>query len=157
VDSLPKYSLLEIERRWLVNTSQVGPLDQLPARRIEDLYISGTRLRLRKMESPDGSVVYKLAKKYGARDGCSEPITNLYLTSDEHGLLSRLTGSRVEKTRYSILGGALDVYTFPHSGLAIFEHEFPTEEAARTYLPPPFVTEEVTHQPALLGCGIGNQ
>lgn len=39
----PKYSLLEIERRWLVDLARVGSLVGLPFRRLEDAYRPGPR------------------------------------------------------------------------------------------------------------------
>lgn len=56
-------------------------------------------------------------------------------------------------------GGALDIYSLPRPGPAIFEMEFETAEAARLYHPPGFVLEEVTlddryHGAALAGAGI---
>ena len=140
----PKYALIEIERRWLVDLDRIGSLAEHPFRKIDDLYIAGSRLRLRRVETRDGEVVYKLGKKYGKRDNWGEPVTSLYLTRDEYVVLASLVGARAGKVRYSVAGGSLDVYVSPRSGLAIFETEFATDEAARTYCPPDFVTNEVT-------------
>src|SRR5689334_22378510 len=98
----PKYSLPEIERRWLVDLQKAGPLDGLDYRDIEDHYITGSRLRLRKMMVREGEPVYKLCKKYGASSPGHQHITNIYLTADEYALLSRLPGSRLFKRRYAI-------------------------------------------------------
>lgn len=67
----PKYSLLEIERRWLVDLARVGSLVGLPFKRLEDAYWPGTRLRLRQVIDPDGRTAYKFGIKYGksARGG----------------------------------------------------------------------------------------
>ena len=39
----PKYSLIEIERRWLVDLSALD-LRSAPFREIDDLYIEGSRI-----------------------------------------------------------------------------------------------------------------
>jgi CYTH domain-containing protein len=150
----PKYSLNEIERRWLVSLDRVGALSELPSRRIDDLYIVGGRLRLRRVEDRDGGVVCKLTKKYGKRNARSEPITTLYLTADEYAAFASLRGVSASKVRYTVAAGSLDVCSSPHPGLAIFEKEFETEDAARTYDPPGFVTDEVTDDDRYSGAAI---
>lgn len=46
----PKYAHIERERRFLVDSGRLPPLDRARAAvRIEDRYIDGTRLRLRRM------------------------------------------------------------------------------------------------------------
>jgi CYTH domain-containing protein len=148
---LPKYALTEIERRWLVDDTAVVELAALPYQDIDDLYIAGTRLRLRRMVSQDQSVVCKLGKKYGKVSPLAEPITNLYLTEDEYERLAGLPGVRSRKRRFAVAGGSLDVYAAPHPGLAIFEREFADELAATAYEPPPFVAREITGEPAFDG------
>ena len=128
---MPKYAALEIERRWLVDPAAVGELAATPFRRIEDLYIDSSRLRLRKIVEPDGRCIYKFGKKYGRSTAGIEPVANLYLTEAEHAVLSRLPGRGTSKLRHSIAGGALDVYENPHAGRAVFEVEFADESAAR--------------------------
>lgn len=44
---IPKYSKLEIERRWLMPSSFVNSLRQLPYQKNEDICFSCGRLRLR--------------------------------------------------------------------------------------------------------------
>ena len=150
----PKYSHLEIERRWLVDLSQLGNLSGYARREIDDLYISDSRLRLRKVCGPADEVTYKLGKKYGKRSGLSEPITNLYLTEHEYGQLRSLPGSRARKHRYALGVGALDVYLEPCPGLAIYEVEFADERSARDYRPPAFVTREITAEEAFSGLSL---
>ena len=148
----PKYAQAEIERRWLADLSAAGPLDGLPCRTIEDLYIAGTRLRLRRMEDDAGAAVFKFCRKYGG-DGFSEPIANLYLAEAEHRVLSGLPGHCVRKRRYAIAGGALDVYGGVPP-LAIFEIEFATVAEAAGYRPPAFARAEVTRDPAYSGVAL---
>ena len=152
VDESPKYSLPEIERRWLVDLPAVD-LRSTAFREIEDLYIADSRLRLRKVSGPN-ELTFKLGKKYGKRTVLSEPITNLYLTEAEYRGLVVLPGKITRKRRYALPSGSLDVYLEPHGGLAILEVEFASEEAARQFEPPPFVTREITNDPKFSGASL---
>jgi len=145
----PKYSRIEIERRWLVDLAAVD-LSAVPFREIDDLYVADSRLRLRRI-SADGELTFKLGKKYGKRTTLSEPITNLYLTESEYRRLSVLPGARTRKRRYAAARGAIDVYSEPNEGLAVFEVEFADEHAARDFAQPPFATREITNESAFSG------
>lgn len=140
----PKYSLLEIERRWLVDLARVGSLAGLPFRRLEDAYWPGTRLRLRQVIDPEGRTTYKFGIKYGESARGVQPVTNLYLDKAEYEALAAAGGLRVSKRRYLIAGGCLDVFDIPAGTPAYFEVEFGSEQEAQAYEPPPFVTEEIT-------------
>jgi CYTH domain-containing protein len=148
----PKYSLMEIERRWLVDLSALD-LTALPFREIDDLYIADSRLRLRKVAGPN-ELTFKLGKKYGKRSSLSEPITNLYLSESEYRRFADLPGSRAKKPRYSVGRGSLDVYLEPSGGVGVFEIEFDSERAAQEFTPPPFVTREITDEPAFTGASL---
>jgi CYTH domain-containing protein len=144
LNPLPRYSILEVERRWLVDPTVVGELANAPYRLFEDLYVDGSRLRLRKITEPNGNALYKFGRKYGKRSPLSEPITTLYLTEEEYRRLACLPGITASKHRYAIAGGSLDVYQRPRYGLMIFELEFKDEATAERYQPPHFVTREIT-------------
>lgn len=154
---LPKYSKLEIERRWLVAGSSCPALDERSRRLIEDLYVSDTRLRLRKITYQDGRVEFKLCKKYGRTDKLSEPITNLYLTEDEYLVLrGQLIGTSVEKCRYDVESGSLDVYSGATESVMVFSVEFDSTEAAERYAPPYFVSVEVSSDPHYSGATLAS-
>lgn len=146
---IPKYALLEHERRWRVDLRAMGPVAPLPFREIDDVYLRDTRLRLRKMRSEEG-VVFRLGKKYGKEPGGAEPVTSIYLAEAEYFALSQLPGYVVRKRRYSVGEGALDVYEAPVS-LAIFEREFASAADAAAFAPPSFAIEEVTGRPEYSG------
>lgn len=152
MDTFPKYSLAECERRWRVDLRTVGPVASLPFRQIDDLYLRDTRLRLRRVRSAEG-VVFKLGKKYGKRPDGTEPITNIYLTEVEYAALSQLAGYAVSKRRYALGEGALDVYEGPVP-LAIFEQEFASAAHAAACAPPRFAVEEVTDRPEYAGLAL---
>ena len=141
---LPKYTALEIERRWLVDLHAVGDIESTPFRSIDDLYVANSRLRLRRITDQNGESIFKLGKKYGKRSTRVEPVSTLYLSEAEYLELATLPGFAISKSRYSVAGGSLDVFHPPILDLAIFEIEFETERLAERYQPPTFATQEVT-------------
>lgn len=155
----PKYALPEIERRWLADFDAAGALEG-DACVIDDIYISGTHLRLRRMAGPDGTVTLKLCKKYGKTSQVSEPITNVYLSRDEYAVLAQLRGRAVRKRRWRVAGGALDVYASADGsagGVTIFEKEFGSEDEARAYSPPAFARQEITNAPSFSGAALAGE
>jgi len=148
---LPRYSILEIERRWLVDIAALGSLAATPYRLYQDLYIWNSRLRLRKITEVGCETLFKLGKKYGKQSRLSEPITTLYLTEAEYLGLVHLPGHYSSKRRYTMSEGFLDVYEKPNCGLMIFELEFDDEMSAKRYRPPHFVGNEITGEHAYSG------
>jgi len=145
---LPRYSQLEIERRWLVDKSLLPDLSSLPLRLITDRYLDHSRLRLRKIEKAD-QVEYKLYKKYGKTSEISEPITNLYLSAEEYAMLSALPGRTLVRQRFTYLfqGVAFSInVVVGKPGPVIAEAEFSSETEASECDPPPFCTEEISSQ-----------
>ncbi len=140
-----KYSLPELERRWLVREEMMPALASVPRRIVEDKYIRGGRLRLRAMFTNGAETIYKLGKKYGREGADPERVVSIYLTKLEYENLLALPGATLRKVRYSVENGSLDVLEYPSAaGVAIFEVEFPSQSAASAYVPPAFVGEEVT-------------
>jgi len=140
----PKYALYEIERRWLVPADAArGRLTAQPVC-LTDTYVTGTRLRLRRLVTPAGDELFKLCKKYGDRDGAMEAITNLYLSEQEYHRLGVLPGLVVAKERHHLGRGSLGVYRLPDEDLYVFEIEFDSPADAVGYVPPIFVGREIT-------------
>jgi CYTH domain-containing protein len=151
MDNPPKYSLPEIERRWLIDADQLPELGMLPSSRITDKYLEGSRLRLRKLET-GSDTIYKLCKKYEVPAGDIQPITNIYLTATEHALLDRLPGRERTKTRYHPAeGGAIDRYQSSTGDLLLFSAEFDSVEERNYYAPPEYAGVEVTDDEAFSG------
>src|SRR5438128_1161405 len=105
-----KYARLELERRWLVTAlpSFIDPQDVHDV--IEDRYLLGTRMRLRRVSRSDGSrVVLKLGMKQ-AVDGAPpthHQMTTLYLSEREYAAMTILPSKLLEKRRYRVqLDGA---------------------------------------------------
>jgi CYTH domain-containing protein len=119
------YARLEREQRWLLS----GPPDDLvdPVD-IQDRYLTGSTLRLRRMHSASGTV-YKLGQK--VRTAPDSParvsLTNMYLSEHEFELLGQLEGASLHKTRWKWPTGdhllSVDVFQDNLDGLILAEVE----------------------------------
>ena len=153
----PPYTKSEIERRWLVPTAiELGEVAERE-REIEDRYVEGTRLRIRKVTEPGCAPIYKLGKKYVPEATGSHHVVSIYLNEAEYAVLARLPAKIAKKRRLTVFGGALDVYEKPNPGLRIFEVEFANTEAAAVYVPPPGIGVEVTNDPHLTGYALSGR
>ena len=138
-----KYGRVEAERRFLVA--------EFPASlafdrryRIEDRYISQSRLRLRRMEDADGAVAYKLARKLPPHGPGQGVMGNLYLDEGEYRLLKGLDAQVIKKTRHYSGSWGVDVFEGELKGLILAESEAENEAALRELVPPFAVVREVT-------------
>jgi CYTH domain-containing protein len=148
----PKYANVELERRWLVDTARRPRFDGIPLTIVEDRYLDGTRMRLRKMTRPDvGEVKCKLTKKYECNDPSARPIVTSYLTDAEYLVLSALPARELRKRRFRIpIAGrhwSLDVFEGPLQGLEILECEAEDTVALSALAPPDWALREVTYLP----------
>ena len=148
----PKYARLELERRWLVDKAARPALDGAFMTLIEDRYLDGTRMRLRKMSRPDlDETKCKLTKKYETERPEARPIVTSYLTEAEHALFAGLPAHPLRKTRYHMLFDShwwsLDAFEGALAGLELIEVEVSDEAALAALVPPPWATKEVTHDP----------
>ncbi|MFC3078953.1 hypothetical protein ACFODL_12715 [Phenylobacterium terrae] len=153
---LPKYAVLENERRFLVRPQAVEALAISRRRLIEDRYLSGGRMRLRAItDEASGAREFKLCKKYGSADAVSEPIVNIYLSEAEHAAFAILPGAYVVKRRCSVdhAGRAfsLDLFLGRLEGLAICEAEAATREDVLALAFPPWAAVEITAEPFFAG------
>jgi CYTH domain-containing protein len=148
-----KYARVERERRFLL--AEPPPSEAVTARsRITDRYLAGTRLRLRRDESPDtGACVLKLTQKVPAdRPGHMQGlITNIYLSPAEYDLLASLPAAVLSKTRLSVPPLGIDVFDPPLHGLVMAEAEFTTDKTARSFVPPHEAFAEVTDDARITG------
>lgn len=150
--SLPKYAHWVAERRFLVDPGQMPALDAAGARRIEDLYIDGGRLRLRRItELSTGEQTFKLAKKYAPDNPLIGPMTNLYLDAGEYAALDVLPGRRLSKRRHKVGAFCIDVFEGPLEGLVTAECEATNRMAAMRFDVPPWCLREVTTEPDYTG------
>jgi hypothetical protein len=140
-----KYALVERERRFLLAASPAGTA----IRRflIEDCYLRGTRLRLRRMtelDVPVGRVTYKLTQKIPAPAGTPGLITNLYLSGAEYSALVGIPGDALRKVRSEFPPLGVDAFEGPLDGLVLAEAEFETAADEATFRPPAQAIAEVT-------------
>lgn len=145
-----KYARIERERRFLMQ-GLPEDVDRADYQRIIDRYIPGTRLRLRRIESPTGeTVALKLTQKYSpdTGNGTDTIITNLYLNEEEFDLLAGLDGLPLHKRRYSYHHDgrrySIDVFEGVLTGLILCEIEAESAESLATIPLPPFALREVT-------------
>lgn len=158
----PRYSIREIERRWLVKVDRLPAVDGMPCWIITDKYIDGTRLRLRKMVDCGGSrgPIYKFCKKYGKVSDIEEPITNIYLAEQEFNLLNQLAGRVLVRRRFTIMAMGKR-FSFNEvingDGPAIIEAEFESVEEALNCQLPDFIGKEVSGNEAMQAVHFGTR
>ncbi|MGY5774940.1 hypothetical protein [Rhizobium sp. LEGMi135b] len=148
---IPKYARPEYERRFLL--SDIPDLSGIAFRLIDDLYLDGTRLRLRKIICEDGNEQYKLCKKYPGPSADPLAIVNIYLTSQEYDLLSALSGKGIRKRRYNIALSTLclDVFEGQLDGLVLCEIEAESAAVLDEIMPPPWVGRDVSNDAFFAG------
>lgn len=139
-----RYAHPEREQRWLLADV---PADATSWAEIADRYLTGTNLRVRRVEGADG-VVHKLTQKIRPvpDDPSRVALTTMYVPDDEvTGLLS-LPGSDLTKTRRRIeLDGrvlAVDSLHGRLEGLVLAEAELSTHEERMPM--PRFAVRDVT-------------
>ena len=151
----PKYAHIERERRWLVDPSRIATLDLRDPIMIEDRYIVGTRMRLRRMQMETGNPVWKLTKKYECADPRARPIVTSYLDAAEYRTLAVLDARTIAKTRCRVAHGdhefSIDSFEGALEGLFLAEIEI--EDSATLYaLPDPdWAMGDVSHDPRYQG------
>jgi CYTH domain-containing protein len=149
---LPKYAHWVAERRFLVDAKALPSLELGTARRIEDIYIEGGRLRLRAItELANGEKTFKLAKKYAPDNPLIGPMANLYLTEEEHAVMAKLPGARLSKLRHKVGGFTVDVFEGALKGLVTAECEAANRMAAMRVEIPTWCIREVTNEVAYTG------
>lgn len=141
-----KYAAVERERRWLCRG--LPDLPVLKADVIRDLYVDGSRLRLREARPVGGGdVIYRLSKKADLAPD-RRLMTTLYLTEAEFALFSGLPGRRLDKTRHYYEAGdatlSVDRFEGPLAGLFLAEAEFDDDAAMAAFADPAFAVREVT-------------
>ena len=157
-----KYARVERERRFLVRRLPDEVQQQADFTRIVDSYLTNTRLRLRRMESPEGELLEcKLGQKYPVVAEDLERIvtTNIYLDENEYAILAALPGTRLCKRRYAYCFAeqrfSLDVFEELFEGLMICEIEIAEKSTAALTLPA-FVDREITQDMQFTGGELAN-
>lgn len=153
-----KYSLVERERRYLLQDLPEGLSRADHHLQITDNYITGTRLRLRKVRDPrTNKWIVKFTQKYAPdpRDLSRTIITNTYLNAAEAETLSIFEANEIRKNRYRFeFDGrqfAIDMFLGDLFGLVMAEVSFENDEDLDGFTPPPFAVIEVTNNEMFAG------
>ncbi len=142
-----KYAVVERERRWLCDAVPLDLVERAAA--ITDLYVTGTRLRLREAVPQGGGAPQRRLGRKADVTADTRLLTSIYLSDAEFARLAVLPGRRLRKTRHTlrpIAGVALAVDRFEGelAGLILAEAEFDSNAAMRAYVAPSFCGREVT-------------
>lgn len=147
-----KYACVERERRFLLEDLPEGLTRASPHVQITDNYITGTRLRLRKVRDPQTNKwTVKFTQKFAPdpRDLSRTIITNTYLTAAEAEVLAVFEANEIRKNRYPFeFEGrkfAIDMFLGDLFGLVLAEASFETDEELAASTSPPFAIEDVTN------------
>ncbi len=157
-DHSPKYERVERERRYLLQGLPPGLEPHAPHAQITDNYVTGTRLRLRKVRDPrTNEWTLKLTQKFAPdpADFSRTLVTNIYLTEYEYEVLSVFEANELRKNRYPYEHEgrkfSVDVFLGALHGLVLAEIEFDTDEELRDFPAPPFAAREVTNDSLFTG------
>jgi CYTH domain-containing protein len=149
---------VERERRWLCREVPAERIARTEA--IDDLYVTGARLRLRAARPTDGGApVFKLNRKADV-DAHTRLITSIYLPEQEFALLAAaLGGLRVRKLRHRLepvagLYVVVDEFQDTLAGLVLAEAEFRTQEELHAYAGPGFAVRDVTSDARYTGASL---
>lgn len=153
-----KYARVERERRYLLRDLPEGLTRADPHLQITDNYITGTRLRLRKVREPRSNKwTVKFTQKFAPNpDDLSRTIiTNTYLNAYEADVLSIFNSNEIRKNRYYFdFEGrkfSIDMFLGDLFGLVLAEVSFETDEELDNFPRPPFALADVTNNPLFSG------
>jgi CYTH domain-containing protein len=150
-----EYVAIERERRWLCRAVPRERVVRTEA--ITDLYVTGTRLRLREARPTDGGAPLLRLSRKGDVDARTRLITSIYLPEAEFAVLAAaLAGARISKLRHrfrSVPGMMMMVDEFQGrlGGLFLVEADFSTLELMADFPVPDFAVREVTEDSRFTG------
>ncbi|HKR61544.1 MAG TPA: hypothetical protein VJS64_17790 [Pyrinomonadaceae bacterium] len=153
-----KYSRVERERRYLLEDLPEGLTRASPHVQITDNYITGTRLRLRKVREPQTNKwTVKFTQKFAPNpaDLTRTIITNTYLSAREAEVLAVFEANEIRKNRYPYeFAGrkfTIDMFLGDLFGLVLAETSFESDEELDEFPLPPFAIEDVTNNELFTG------
>jgi CYTH domain-containing protein len=153
-----KYARIERERRYLLRDLPEGITRADPHLQITDNYITGTRLRIRKVREPrTNKWTVKLTQKFAPdpNDLSRTVITNTYLNALESEVLSVFDTNEIRKNRYPFeFDGrkfSVDMFLGDLFGLVLAEVSFETDAELDNFARPPFALVDVTNEPLFSG------
>jgi len=158
VPAASKYARLERERRYLLQDLPEGLTRADPHVQITDNYLTGTRLRLRKVREPQTNKwTVKLTQKFApdANDLSRTITTNIYLTALETEMLAISDANEIRKNRYPFeFEGSqfsVDMFLGDLFGLVLAEVSFETDQELANYPQPHFAIADVTNNELFTG------
>lgn len=153
-----KYARVERERRYLLQDLPEGLTRADHHLQITDNYITGTRLRIRKVRDPKTNKwVVKFTQKFAPNpeDLSRTTITNTYLNAIEAETLSVFEANEIRKNRYPFeFEGrkfSVDMFLGDLFGLVLAEVSFETDEDMKSFHQPAFAIAEVTNNEIFSG------
>ena len=153
-----KYARVERERRYLLSDLPEGLTRADPHLQITDNYITGTRLRLRKVREPrTNKWTVKFTQKFAPNpeDLSRTVITNTYLNALEAETMSVFNSNEIRKNRYRYeFEGrtfGVDMFLGDLFGLVLAEVSFDTDEELDSFAKPSFAIADVTNDPFFTG------
>jgi CYTH domain-containing protein len=154
-----KYAQVERERRYLLRDLPEGLTRADPHLQITDNYMTGSRLRLRKVREPrTNKWTVKFTQKFAPNpeDLSRTIITNTYLNALEAEVLSTVFNSNeIRKNRYPFeFEGrkfSVDMFLGDLFGLVLAEVSFETDEELDQFPKPPFALADVTNEESFTG------
>jgi len=151
VPSESKYARVERERRYLLQDLPEGLKRASPHLQITDNYITGTRLRLRKVRDPQTNKwTVKLTQKFAPdpEDFSRAIITNIYLNALEAETFAVFEANEIRKNRYPFeFKGrrfSADMFLGDLFGLVLAEVSFEADEELDSFPKPAFAIADVT-------------
>ena len=153
-----KYARVERERRFLLNDLPEGVARTDPHLQITDNYITGTRLRIRKVRDPKTNKwTVKFTQKFAPdrSDFSRTIITNIYLSAIEAETLSIFEANEIRKNRYYFdFAGrrfSIDMFLGSLFGLVLAETSFADDDEMNGFPTPPFALSDVTNDEMFTG------
>jgi CYTH domain-containing protein len=153
-----KYARMERERRYLLQDLPEGLTRADLHVQITDNYITGTRLRIRKVRDPrTNKWTVKFTQKFAPEpaDFSRTIITNVYLNALEAETLSVFEANEIRKNRYPFdFEGrkfSVDMFLGDLFGLVLAEVSFETDEELDGFPKPPFAIADVTNNEIFTG------
>jgi len=153
-----KYARIERERRYLLQDLPEGLTRASPHVQITDNYLTGTRLRLRKVRDPQTNKwTVKLTQKFAPdpEDLSRTIITNIYLNALEVETLAVSDANEIRKNRYRFdfeeRQFSVDMFLGDLFGLVLAEVSFETDSELRNFPRPPFAIADVTNNELFTG------
>jgi CYTH domain-containing protein len=153
-----KYARIERERRYLLQDLPEGLSRADHHLQITDNYITGTRVRIRKVRDPKTNKwIVKFTQKFAPNpeDLSRTIITNTYLNAIEAETLGIFAANEIRKNRYPFeFEGrhfSVDMFLGDLFGLVLAEVGFESDEELDSFAKPPFAIADVTNNELFSG------